>query len=77
MRGAPVNIEDQPSVVVVNDEWNLAGLARILSPDEYPPCLNLAHSPDVSGSRVVEIRPMRLNIHAPGQAASSETIDIE
>ena len=71
------NLEEKPSVVVVNDEWNLAGQARILSPDEYPPCLNLAHSPDISWSRVVEIRPTRLNIRAPGQAASSETIDIE
>jgi hypothetical protein len=71
------NIEDHPSVVVVNNEWNLSGQARVLSPGDYPPCLNLAHSPDVSWSRVVEIRPTRLNIHAPGQATSSETIDIE
>lgn len=80
-----LNLEHRPGVVAATDEWDLHGTARVLPQDEVPPGIQpLGNWADpkrpASGTNsawgcVVEIRPIRLNLHAPTGQGNLETID--
>jgi hypothetical protein len=71
------NIESQPEVAAANENWNLKGLARVLSRIDYPAGLALTHCPAANWSEVIQIHPSRLNILRPESESPAETIDIE
>ena len=80
-----LNLEHRPEVVAATDEWDLHGTARVLTLDEIPPGIQpsgVGADPNRSASGtnsawgcVVEIRPIRLNLHAPIGQGNLETID--
>lgn len=70
------NLETNPEVVVVNNNWNLRGRARQVLPEVAPPCLRLTHTPEAHWSALVEIKPSQVNILGETTAGYSETIDI-
>lgn len=70
------NLETNPEVVVVNNNWNLRGLARQILPEMAPPCLRLMHTPESHWSTLVEIKPRRVNIRGEATTGYGETIDI-
>jgi hypothetical protein len=72
-----LNLEHQPEVVVTNTEWQLRGTAVVLTPDDYPPALNLLQLPEAQWNVLIEIRPSQLNIHHQEGWGRSETIDVE
>jgi hypothetical protein len=80
-----LNLEHRPGVVAATDEWDLHGTARVLTLSEIPmgilPAEGFTDSNrPASGANygwgcVVEIRPTRLTLHAPGGQGNLETID--
>lgn len=71
-----LNIETEPDVVLVDDYWNINGSAEILPVCAYPPDLCLTHLPDVAWSKIVRVRPLRLNVLATESGSPIETIDV-
>lgn len=77
-----LNLENRPEVVVTTPSWQLRGTAVVLEAAAYPPQLSLWHKPEAQWSRLVEIRPVQLNLRRPTRWGLpgwgfSETIDIE
>ncbi len=70
------NLEHEPTVVVTTDKWQLRGVARLLTPAEYPPDLELLRLPQVAASAVIAIRGYRLQVGRPDGCGFAETIDI-
>ncbi len=80
-----LNLEHRPGVVAATDEWDLHGMARVLTLNEIPMGIQPAEgyvdssrpASDTNFSRgcVVEIRPTRLTLHAPTGQGNLETID--
>ncbi|MDP2949087.1 MAG: hypothetical protein Q8P22_06075 [Chloroflexota bacterium] len=70
------NLESRTLVVVTADTWQARGMARLLTPHEYPDRLDIARTPEASWSEMVEIRPTRLQLRPPHGQAQGETIDI-
>lgn len=72
-----VNLEHQINVVVTTSEWQLRGVAFVLDTDAYPAALELLQREDARWSRLVEIRPIRLNVRRRNGWGYNETIDVE
>jgi hypothetical protein len=70
------NLETKSEVVVVNEGWNMQGLAHVLPKSEYPANLALARSPETGLSEIVWIHPSRLTILREGTTSPAETIDV-
>ena len=70
------NLESNTLVVATADTWQARGLARLLTPGEYPDRLAIASTPAAVWCEVVEIRPTRLRLRPPGGQGEGETIDI-
>jgi hypothetical protein len=80
-----LNLENRPGVVAATEEWDLHGTARVLTLNEIPigiqpyeDCTDPskpATSTNSAWECVVEIRPVRLNLHAPTGQGNLETID--
>jgi hypothetical protein len=69
------NIETQPEVVVIGENWNLKGQARLAPPPDWPP--ELGRHPEAKWSSVLVIHPTRLNLLARDTGSPTETIDID
>ncbi|MCL4465155.1 MAG: hypothetical protein M1358_14800 [Chloroflexi bacterium] len=70
------NLESNTLVVATADTWQARGVARLLTPGEYPDRLALAGAPEAEWCEVVEIRPTRLQVRPPDGQGQGETIDI-
>ena len=70
------NLESNTLVVATADTWQARGVARLLTPGEYPDRLAIASTPAAVWCEVVEIRPTRLRLRPPGGQGEGETIDI-
>ena len=71
------NLESRTQVVANAETWQLRGVARLLSPGEYPDQLALARTPEAAWCQVVEVRPTRLHLRPPRGQGQDETVDIE
>ncbi len=70
------NLESNPLVVATADAWQARGVARLLTPREYPDRLAIARTPGAAWCEVAEIRPTRLRLGPPSGQCQGETIDI-
>jgi len=69
------NLEHEPTVLVTTDEWQLRGVARRLTPAEYPIDLALSRLPRMATSVVIVVRGHRLQVGLADGYGFSETID--
>ena len=70
------NLESNTLVVATADTWQARGVARLLTPREYPDRLALSTAPEAAWGEVAEIRPTRLQLPPPDGQGQGETIDI-
>lgn len=76
-----LNLETRPEIVVSVDDWELHGIARVLTHDEIPAEINLTINRSPAITRIqtwectVEIRPTQLTFHSPSGQGNIETID--
>lgn len=71
------NLEANPDVVVVNGEWNLRGVARVVSPEAAPSSIQIMRTLETQWSVLVEIKPSRVHILRTEPCGYSETIDVD
>ena len=71
------NLESNTLVVATADTWQARGVARLLTPSEYPDRLAIAGTPEAAWCQVVEVRPTRLQLRPLRGQGQGETIDIE
>jgi len=70
------NLESEPDVVVVNEVWNLQGVARVIPKPDASLELGLTRSPEMGWSEVVWIHPRRLTLLRTSAGSPAETIDV-
>lgn len=71
------NLEANPEVVVVNEEWDLRGVARVILPEAAPPGLQVIRAPEAQWNALIEIQPQRVHFLRTPPSGYSETIDID
>ncbi len=73
------NIENHPEVIVTAPGWNLHGAAGVIPPELTTASLaglRLGRLPEREWCEIVEIRPIRLQIHPADPDQARETIDV-
>ncbi len=70
------NLEGGALVVATADTWQGRGVARLLTPGEYPDQLAIARTPEAAWCEGAEIFPTRLTLRPPPGRSQGETIDI-
>ncbi len=70
------NLEHNPRVALVTEEWELRGTAHVLLPEGEYPELALAHEPGAEWHSLVRVEPSQLHVRRPEGWGSTETIDL-
>jgi hypothetical protein len=70
------NLEQQPEVALVAENWQGRGPARILLPGQRPARLFTAQPADAHSDVVVEVRPVRFTFQHPAGWGADETIEL-
>ena len=70
------NLEHDPHIALVTNEWELSGTARMLSAEEKHPELELTREPGAEWYILVRVAPTQLRVRRHEGWGSTETIDL-
>jgi len=71
------NMEQDASVILWTDEWELKGKAQVISLNASDFELELLREPGAEWCELLRVKPCRMQVHRQGSWGILETIDLE
>lgn len=70
------NLEHNPHIAMVTEAWELNGTARVVSPEDTIPGLELTREPGSEWGTLLLVQPTQLHVRRQEGWGSTETIDL-